>query len=56
MDYLTDKKLRHFHVPGYRAEWIAVIVINHGLDLLNKFGVLLYQKQSEWAFQAAEPS
>ena len=38
MHYLPDKKLRHFHVPGYGPDWLDGIVVNHGLDLTLKFG------------------
>ena len=32
------KKLRHFHLFGYGPDWLAGIVVNHDLDLTNKFG------------------
>ena len=36
MHYLPDKKLKHF--PGYGPDWLTEILVNHGLDLSNKFG------------------
>ena len=34
---LLNKKLRHSHVLGYRFGWLVGMVVNQGLDLLNKF-------------------
>ena len=36
MPYLSDKKLRHFHVPGYKSDGPTEIVVNHGQDHKNK--------------------
>ena len=47
MHYLPDKKLRHFHVPGYVPDWFALIVINHGQDLTKKFGSSYHSEVSE---------
>ena len=33
--YLPNKKPRHSHSPSY--DWLAGIVVNHSLDLTNKF-------------------
>ena len=37
MYYLPDKKLRHFYVLGNGPDWLAGIVVSHGLDLSNTF-------------------
>ena len=37
MHYLPDKKLWHSHVSCYGPNWFAGIIVNHGLDLTNKF-------------------
>ena len=37
MHYLPDEKLRHSHVSDYEPNWLAGIVINHGLDLTTNF-------------------
>ena len=34
---LSDKKLRCSCVPGYGPDWLAEIIINHGVDLIYKF-------------------
>ena len=36
MHYLHDKEHRHSYVPGYEPDWLAGIVVNHGLNLTNK--------------------
>ena len=41
MHYLPDKKLRHSYIPGYGSDWFAGIIINHVLDLTNKFSSFL---------------
>ena len=37
MHYLPDKKLRHSNVPGFEPNWFARVIVNHGLNLTNKF-------------------
>ena len=37
MQYLPDKKLRHFQASGYESDWFVGIVFNHSLDLTNKY-------------------
>ena len=55
--YLPDKKLRHSHIPSYRLDWHAVIIINHGMDLTYKFvSSFLLWKKSMGRFQAAVSS
>ena len=35
---LPDKKLRHFHVPGYQLAWLVGIIVNHSVEFTKKFG------------------
>ena len=53
MHVLPDKKFIRSHVPGYRPDWLAVIIVNYGLDLNNTFGssFLLRNVQSEVSTQ-----
>ena len=38
MHYLPDKKVKHSHASGCGPDWLAGIVVNHGLDLTDKYG------------------
>ena len=36
--FFITKPPRHSHVPSYWPTWLCGIIINHSLDLTNKFG------------------
>ena len=38
MHYLPNKKLRHSNVHSYGPNWFVGIIINHGIDISDKFG------------------
>ena len=47
MHYLPDKKPLRPYVPGYGSDWLAEIIVNHGLDLTNKFGSFFFSYQND---------
>ena len=45
--------LRHSHVPEYELDWLAGIIVIHGLDLINKFNLMVSDKKKNWIWSQA---